>query len=81
MSKIKEFPEEDPDNARFDAILNQVRGILGEHFEVAVVMCSLEGQYGTSYHGFNMGNRFAIRGMVESYSCGELEYDADEGDD
>lgn len=79
---MREFPQDDPDNEFYDKILDQVRAILGEHFEVAVVMCSLEGKYGTSYHGFDLGNKFAIRGMVDSYVNGEMQLDdIDQPDD
>jgi hypothetical protein len=66
--------EDDPDAILAEQVLNRVRGILGEHFDVGVVLLSKESPDGmTSYHSTEFGNKFALRGMVESYSNGELD--------
>ena len=76
MSSVCPMPDDDPDAMLADEILNQVRGILGEHFDVGVVLLSKETPEGiTSYHSTEFGNKFALRGMVESYVSGELNAD------
>jgi hypothetical protein len=81
MSSVRQIPDDDPDAMLTDEILNQVRGILGEHFDVGLVILSKETPEGiTSYHSTEFGNKFALRGMVESYVSGELDtsYDGEE---
>jgi hypothetical protein len=59
---------------RINKILDQVRGILSEHFEVGVLMLSKQNDEGfTSYHGTQFGNKFAVSGMVEAYVSGEFD--------
>jgi len=68
-------------------ILDQVRGILSEHFDAGVLMLSKQNDEGfTSYHGTQFGNKFAVSGMVEAYVSGELddpiaEVEFDNGDE
>lgn len=72
--RAAEYPDDDPELARIDAVLDQVRAILGEHFDIGLVLLSSEDDNGiTSYHSTHFGNRFALRGMVEAYSEGALE--------
>ena len=74
MPSISPMSEDDPDAILAEQVLNRVRGILGEHFDVGVVLLSKESPDGmTSYHSTEFGNKFALRGMVESYSNGELD--------
>jgi hypothetical protein len=76
MSSVRQMPDDDPDAMLADEILNQVRGILGEHFDVGLIILSKESPEGiTSYHSTEFGNKFALRGMVESYVSGELNAD------
>lgn len=76
MSSVRPMPDDDPEAMIADEILNKVRGILGEHFDVGVVLLSKETPEGvTSYHSTEFGNKFALRGMVESYVSGELNTD------
>lgn len=68
------FPDDDPDIELVDAILDQVRGILGEHFDTGVVLLTRQSPEGiTSYHSTEFGNKFALKGMVESYSDGDFD--------
>jgi hypothetical protein len=70
----KDFPDDDPELARVDAVLDQVRGILGEHFDVGLVLLTSMSSEGiTSYHSTAFGNKFAIRGVVEAYSEGAFD--------
>jgi hypothetical protein len=80
MSVAVEMSDDDDEKKQADAALNQIRALVGEHFEVAVLMCSNNSENGTSYHGFEIGNKFAVRGMVNAYTAGELN-DAIAGDD
>ena len=74
MTRAVEFPEDDPEIQLVDEVLDQVRGILGEHFDVGVVMLTRQSPEGiTSYHGTEFGNKFAIKGVVEAYSNGEFD--------
>lgn len=60
-------------------ILTQVRSLLGEHFESSLLMCSRETPQGTSFHTIQLGNKFAIRGMLETFiddNCDREEKDA-----
>ena len=85
MTHACEFPEDDPDIKIVDEVLDRVRGILGEHFDVGVVMLTRISSEGiTSYHGTEFGNKFAIRGVVEAYANGELNTEGEKeafGDD
>lgn len=79
------FPDDDPDIELVDAILDQVRGILGEHFDTGVVVLTRQSPEGiTSYHSTEFGNKFAMKGMVESYVDGEfsdIQCELDDDDD
>ena len=80
MSYLQQFPDDDPELELLDGILDQVRAILGEHFDVGVVMLTRQSPEGiTSYHSTEFGNKFALRGMVESYCEGG--FDSGEEDD
>jgi len=75
----EEYPDEDPELARIDAILDQVRSILGEHFEIGVVLLSNVGDDGiTSYHSTQFGNKFALNGMIDAYQDGLFDSDGSE---
>ena len=70
----EEYPDEDPELARIDAILDQVRSILGEHFEIGIVLLSNVCDNGlTSYHSTQFGNKFALNGMVDAYRDGMFD--------
>ena len=78
MTRAAEFPEDDPEIKLVDEILDKVRGILGEHFDVGVVMLTRQSPEGiTSYHGTEFGNKFAIKGVVEAYSNGEFDMEVE----
>ena len=78
MTCAAEFPEDDPEIKLVDEILDKVRGILGEHFDVGVVMLTRQSPEGiTSYHGTEFGNKFAIKGVVEAYSNGEFDMEVE----
>jgi hypothetical protein len=82
MSISIEMSDDDDEKKQADAALDHIRALVGEHFEVAVLMCSNSSENGTSYHGFELGNKFAIRGLVQSYTEGELnDVIADDDDD
>lgn len=77
--QVEDYPDDDPELARIDAILDQVRGILGEHFEIGVVLLSNVGENGvTSYHSTQFGNKFALNGMVDAYRDGMFDCELDE---
>lgn len=79
MTSVHEMSDEDPEAQLADEVMNRVRGILGEHFDVGLVLLSSTSPDGiTSYHSTEFGNKFAIRGIVESYVNGELETDYSE---
>jgi hypothetical protein len=61
------IPSDSPEYQEVDEALSKIRGILGEHFEACVFMCSREGDLGTSFHTMEMGNKFTIKGMLETY--------------
>jgi hypothetical protein len=65
--RVTPIPSNSPEFKEVNEVLNKIRAILGEHFEASVVMCSREGESGTSFHTFQMGNKFTIRGMMETY--------------
>jgi hypothetical protein len=74
MLIAKPFPEDDGELSLINSVLDQVRGILGEHFDVGVIMLSKQNNEGmTSYHGTQFGNKFAVTGMVEAWSNGEFD--------
>ena len=80
MASVREFPEDDPEREVLDEVLNKVRGILGEHFDTGIVLLTKDDGI-TSYHSTEFGNKFAIKGIVESYMSGELNTDFDMEDD
>jgi hypothetical protein len=81
MAKTIPFKEGDPDRDLADEVLDKVRAILGEHFEVGIVLLTKVSDDGrTSYHSTEFGNKFAIRGLVDSYQNGELNGDDDDED-
>ena len=68
------FPDDDPEILVVDEVLSQVRGILGEHFDTGVVLLTRQSPEGiTSYHSTEFGNKFALKGMVESYVDGDFD--------
>jgi hypothetical protein len=74
MSHLREFPEDDPEMELLDSVLDQIRGILGEHFDTGVVLLTRQSPEGiTSYHSTEFGNKFALKGMVESYANGDFD--------
>jgi hypothetical protein len=74
MSHLQQFPDDDPEILVIEEVLDQVRGILGEHFDTGVVLLTRQSPEGiTSYHSTEFGNKFALRGMVESYCDGEFD--------
>jgi hypothetical protein len=74
MSQVRQFPDDDPEILVIDEVLNQVRGILGEHFDTGLVLLTRQSPEGiTSYHSTEFGNKFALKGMVESYSEGSFD--------
>jgi hypothetical protein len=76
---VEEYPDEDPELARIDAILDQARAILAEHFEIGVVLLSNVGDDGiTSYHSTQFGNKFALNGMIDAYQDGMFDCEGDE---
>jgi hypothetical protein len=76
---VEEYSEDDPELARIEAILDQVRGLLGEHFEIGIVLLSNVGENGvTSYHSTQFGNKFALNGMVDAYRDGMFDFEAGE---
>ena len=79
--KAEKINEDDSDFNEVDSALDQLRAIASEHFEAGVFMLSRVKDGKTSYHGTEFGNKFAIQGMVTSYSNGELNEDFDEDTD
>lgn len=76
---VEEYSDDDPELARIEAILDQVRGLLGEHFEIGIVLLSNVGEDGnTSYHSTQFGNKFALNGMVDAYRDGMFDFDVEE---
>jgi hypothetical protein len=74
MSQAMPFPEDDPEIVIVEEVLNRVRGILGEHFDTGIILLTRQSPEGiTSYHSTEFGNKFALRGMVESYAEGEFD--------
>jgi len=65
--RSKPIPKDSPEYQEIDEALNKVRALLGEHFEAFVFMCSREIDLRTSFHTFEMGNKFTIKGMVETF--------------
>lgn len=81
MSHLQEYPENDPEFVLLDEVMDKIRGILGEHFDTGVVLLTRQSPEGvTSYHSTEFGNKFALRGMVESYCEGGFDV-VDEDDD
>ena len=81
MTTAVPFPENDPDRELADDVLDKARAILGEHFDVGIVLLTKVNDEGlTSYHSTEFGNKFAIRGLVDSYQNGELNQDDDDDD-
>jgi hypothetical protein len=81
MTTAIPFSENDPDGKLADEVLDKARAILGEHFDVGIVLLTRVSDDGrTSYHSTEFGNKFAIRGLVDSYQNGELNSDDDDGE-
>lgn len=79
MSHAIAFPDDDPEIVVIEEVLNKVRGLLGEHFDTGVVLLTRQSPEGiTSYHSTEFGNKFALRGMVESYVDGDFDFPAHE---
>jgi hypothetical protein len=74
MLTAKTYPEDDGELNLINSVMDKVRGILGEHFDVGVIMLSRQNDEGmTSYHGTQFGNKFAVTGMVEAWANGEFD--------
>jgi hypothetical protein len=74
MLTAKPYPEDDGEFDRIDEAINKIRAIASEHFDVGVIMLSRECEKGgTSYHGTQFGNKFAVTGMVEAWANGEFD--------
>lgn len=74
MSHAVPYPDDDPEIVVIEEVLNKVRGLLGEHFDTGVVLLTRQSPEGiTSYHSTEFGNKFALRGMVESYAEGAFD--------
>jgi hypothetical protein len=81
MTTAIPFSADDPDREIADEVLDKARAILGEHFDVGIVLLTKVSDDGrTSYHSTEFGNKFAIKGLVDSYQNGELNGDDDEGE-
>ena len=65
--RSKPIPSNSPEFEEVNEVLYKIRAMLGEHFEACVLMCSREGDLGTSFHTIEMGNKFTIKGMLETY--------------
>lgn len=74
MLTTKPYPEDDSEFERIDDAMNRIKAIASEHFDVGVIMLSREcNGGGTSYHGTQFGNKFAVSGMVEAWCNGEFD--------
>jgi hypothetical protein len=74
MASLREFPEDDPELQVTDQVLTKIRCILEEHFDSGIVLLT-KSDGTTSYHSTEFGNKFAIMGMLASYSNGDLNPD------
>jgi hypothetical protein len=74
MATLRQFPEDDPELEVSDQILTKVRCILEEHFDSGIVLLT-KSDGTTSYHSTEFGNKFAIMGMLASYTNGDLNPD------
>jgi hypothetical protein len=54
-------------------VIQQIRAIAGEHFEVALILLSREENGNTEYFHTVIGNQFAIKGLAEAYMDGEFD--------
>jgi hypothetical protein len=54
-------------------VIQQIRAIAGEHFEVALILLSREENGNTEYFHCTIGNQFAIKGLAEAYMDGEFD--------
>lgn len=78
MLTAKPFPEDDGEMKRIDAVLDKIRALASEHFDVGVVMFSAQSdEGGTSYHGTQFGNKFAVTGMVDAWCNGDFDSEMD----
>jgi hypothetical protein len=76
MTTAVKFSKDNPDKDIADEVLDKARAILGEHFEAGIVFITRVSDDGTtSYHSTEFGNKFAIRGIIDSYQEGELNGD------
>jgi len=71
------IPSDSSEYQEVNEALSKIRGLLGEHFEACVLMCSREGELGTSFHTMEMGNKFTIKGMLETYLDRQCEEEED----
>lgn len=68
----KEMSEDDPNFNEVDSALDRLKAIASEHFDSGILMFSRVSNGNTSFHSTEFGNKFAIKGMVISYTEGEL---------
>jgi len=76
MAAIREFNDDDPELEVTDQVLTKIRCILEEHFDSGIVLLT-KSDGTTSYHSTEFGNKFAIMGMLASYSNGDLNPDVE----
>ena len=79
MFKKKPSKQTVSDKEAVDAMM-QIRTLVAEHFDCGVVLMTREIEGRTEYYNTEVGNKFAVKGMVDSYQTGEMENGTDEED-
>jgi hypothetical protein len=67
--------EPSPEDRVAREVIQRLRAIAGEHFEIGAILLSRELNGKTEYFHSMIGNQFAVKGMMEAYLEGAFEPD------
>ena len=69
----KKTPRMTVDEKQAVDALMKIRNLVAENFDCGVVLMTREIEGRTEYYNTELGNKFSIKGMVDSYQSGEME--------
>lgn len=70
MARMRKSKQESPEDREARETMERLRCIASEHFDCGVVIMSREMDGRTEYYHSQIGNTFALRGMIEAYMEG-----------
>jgi hypothetical protein len=80
MTFLRKKKGESPDDREARETIEQLKAITGEHFDAGAIILSREINGKTEYYHAQIGNSFAVRGIVEAFMEGAFVSDEEEED-